>query len=658
MSHGNGKYVVETVMNKCRVCFTCVRECPAKAIKIINGQAEVIGARCIACGNCVKVCSQGAKIHVSHIDEVTTLLNSDFNVIAAVAPSFPAEFQEIPDYRLFVGMLAELGFKQIVEVGFGADVVAEEYNNLRMSSKQETIISSDCPAIVYYVEQYFPDLTQFLAPIVSPMVATTRLIKKQNPINTKVVFIGPCIAKKAESDEVDVVITFQELRKLFGLHGITSENVHPIDFDPPHSAKGSIFPVSKGMMHTMGLQDDVLSGEVIVAEGKQNFREIVQALQTGEIKARHVELLCCEGCIMGPGMSVDGKRYQRGALIGKYASERIKYLDLDAWKKELDFALAMDLSQSFKLMDRRTEKPSQDKIDSILSEMGKYDSSDHLNCGTCGYSTCEKHAIAIIDGLAEIEMCLPYTIEKLHKSLEALDQSNHLLDDAKRALKHQEKLANMGQLSAGIAHELNNPLGVITMYVNILLDELAENDPARSDLALIAEQADRCKKIVGGLLNFARKNQLQKAQHNILDFCKQSLQSIVLPSNVQTEIINEISDFIVFFDFDQMMQVFTNLEKNAIEAMPEGGKLSIHLKEIDDKVEISISDSGTGIAQEHFDKIFTPFFTTKGIGKGTGLGLPLVYGIIKMHHGQIEVKSNDKPEKAPTGTSFIITLPR
>ena len=114
--------------------------------------------------------------------------------------------------------------------------------------------------------------------------------------------------------------------------------------------------------------------------------------------------------------------------------------------------------------------------------MGKFTPQDHLNCGACGYDTCVEHAIAIVKGLAETEMCLPYAIEKLHDSIKNLNISNEKLATAKAALKQSEKLAHMGQLSAGIAHELNNPLGVITMYSNILMDEAPEDDPVREDL--------------------------------------------------------------------------------------------------------------------------------------------------------------------------------
>lgn len=233
----SGKPLVFTVKNRCRVCYSCVRECPVKAIKIIDGQAEVMTERCIACGNCVIVCSQGAKAFYGSKSAVISLLNSDEKVIACVAPSFPAEFIEIHDYKYFVGMLRAMGFDKVVEVSFGADIVAKKYSKLLDETKKRTTISSDCPAIVNYIQNFHPDLVQFLAPLASPMVAITRIVKEKYGEHYKVVLIGPCIAKKAESTELDEVLTFSELRELFGELNLSNDQVEPSEFDPPFSGK-------------------------------------------------------------------------------------------------------------------------------------------------------------------------------------------------------------------------------------------------------------------------------------------------------------------------------------------------------------------------------------------------------------------------------------
>ncbi len=658
MAHSNKhKQLVFTVKDRCRVCFTCVRECPVKAIRIENGQAEVITERCIGCGNCVKVCRQKAKTYLRLTDEVNELLRSDKKTIACIAPSFPAEFTEWEDYKILVGMIRSLGFDWVTEVAFGADLVAAAYKEFYEAELPEGIISSDCPAVVYYVEHYQPDLVKNLTPLVSPMVAATRFLKQRHGDDVVVVFIGPCLAKKTESTEIDFAITYTELRELFKIRAIHQNNSIPSDFDPPHAGKGAIFPVSHGLLQNMNVKHDITKGDVLVAEGRINFKEALHEFANGTLKARHLELLCCEGCIMGPGMSDNGKKYVRRAHISRYAAEKLERLKADEWESAISEAKTLDLSNHFEGRDRRIPSPSTEKIAEVLQSMGKLQASDYLDCGACGYDTCVEHAIAVSQGIAENEMCLPYTIEKLHDSIGKINASNTELASAREALKQSEKLAHMGQLSAGIAHELNNPLGVITMYSNLLLDEV-KDETMRNDLCLIVEQADRCRKIVGGLLNFARKNQVRLVETDVEKLVARSIQSIVLPGEIAVRINVELNDPFAFIDADQMMQVLTNLEKNAVEAMPEGGEILIEINEIGAEVEIAISDTGTGIAADNMDKIFTPFFTTKEVGKGTGLGLPLCYGIVKMHKGKINVSSNDNPQKGPTGTTFAIRLPR
>ncbi|MCX6251221.1 MAG: ATP-binding protein [Bacteroidetes bacterium] len=658
MSQSFRRQLVYTIKDRCRVCYTCLRECPVKAIKIINGQAEVINDRCIGCGNCVKVCSQGAKISLRSVDEVFQLLHSGEQIAACIAPSFPAEFTDITDYKILVGMIRKLGFTYVNEVAFGADVVAEEYEKRIKSSGYIGDISSDCPAVTYFIRHYHPELVSLLAPIASPMVAMTRILHKKHGNHLKVVFIGPCFAKKAESGEVDEVITYRELREMFYIRNIQPQEVEPSGFDPPYSGRGAIFPVTRGLYQTANYREDIPEEKVVIADGRINFKEAVKEFEEGFIRNKHLELLCCEGCIMGPGTSPGGRKYARTAAIGEYVREKLNNLDQDGWQADMAEYRNIDLSQNFSPEDRRFTIPDEDTILEVLETMGKFSAKDHLNCGACGYDSCVEHAIAIVKGLAETEMCLPYTIEKLHDSIENLNISNDKLASAKQALKQSEKLAHMGQLSAGIAHELNNPLGVITMYSNILMDEAKEEDPVREDLQIIVEQAARCKKIVSGLLNFARKNQVNYTETDVVKFTEHSINSIIKPDNISINFTHNIDEPVTKLDIEQMMQVLTNLEKNAVEAMPNGGELKIRVEGDQDEIVFKITDTGTGIPKENMDKLFTPFFTTKEIGKGTGLGLPLIYGIVKMHKGKIQVTSNADLRKGATGTTFKITIPR
>ncbi|MDX9694902.1 MAG: [Fe-Fe] hydrogenase large subunit C-terminal domain-containing protein, partial [Bacteroidales bacterium] len=310
-SSNKSRNLVFTLKNRCKSCFTCVRECPAKAIKIINGQAEVLNDRCIVCGNCTKVCSQGAKVYLNTTSNLFELLKSGKKSIAMVAPSFPAEFKEIANYKIFVSMVKAIGFDAVTEVAFGADLVALQYRKLIDQGTDKCYISSDCPAIVTYIEHYHPALVRHLAPIASPMVAMARVIKKEYGEDTNLIFIGPCIAKKGETDEVDEMITFTELRSIFDQLEITQKTVQPTDFDQPIGGKGAIFPISRGLLQTAGITDDLLVGDILVAEGRSHFKEAIDEFEDGLIKNQHLELLGCEGCVMGPGMSKNGRQFAR-----------------------------------------------------------------------------------------------------------------------------------------------------------------------------------------------------------------------------------------------------------------------------------------------------------------------------------------------------------
>ena len=652
---------VTTIKERCRVCYTCVRECPAKAIRIADGQAEIIGERCINCGNCVKVCSQGAKQVVDSIDEVRRFIASGSPVAACIAPSFPAEYPDI-SYMILVGMLRKLGFTTVHEVGFGADLVAERYRTLLRETQGRRFIASNCPAVIKYVEKYHPDLVDSLAPIVSPMVALARALRSVGPQDLRVVFIGPCIAKKQEAGsihvqgDVDAVLTYRELAEMFAEAEITPNSAESSEFDPPRAGYGALFPVSRGLLQAAGISEDLALGNVVVADGRSDFIEAVKEFGTGHMDARLLEVLCCNGCIMGPGFGNDLPRFSRRGKISEYVHNRMLTIDRQRWLAELAEFSDLNLWRSFTPHDQRFDVPNTSEMARIMARMGKFTPHDELNCGACGYETCREHAVAIHKGLAESEMCLPYTIDQLRRTVGELAVSNERLANTQEALQHSEKLASMGQLAAGIAHEVNNPLGVVLMYAHLLQDEFGNDARLKDDLCMIAEQADRCKKIVAGLLGFARQNKVLYERTDIRSLVNRSLLTLPAPENITVE-VEHSGETVAELDRDQIIQVMTNLISNAYGAMPDGGKMTIRTGGNETSLIINISDTGVGIPKENLNKIFEPFFSTKQIGKGTGLGLAVTYGIVKMHYGDIKVVSNTDPTAGPTGTTFTVTLP-
>lgn len=230
------------------------------------------------------------------------------------------------------------------------------------------------------------------------------------------------------------------------------------------------------------------------------------------------------------------------------------------------------------------------------------------------------------------------------------------LQQTQQELLHKERLASMGQLAAGVAHEINNPLGTILLFADVLHKEMGDDDSRREDLKLIVDETVRCKNIVADLLNFARQQEVLAQETDVHALLEQVVEMLQLePAFANVHVARSFAPTLpsIQADPDQLQQVFANLLRNGAEAMPEGGTLTLSTRLLpEQQVEIQVVDTGCGIAAENLGKLFTPFFTTKAVGKGTGLGLSIAYGIIKMHRGQISVKS-----QLGQGTTFTVMLP-
>jgi two-component system NtrC family sensor kinase len=216
----------------------------------------------------------------------------------------------------------------------------------------------------------------------------------------------------------------------------------------------------------------------------------------------------------------------------------------------------------------------------------------------------------------------------------------------------------MGQMAAGIAHEVNNPLGTILIYSHLMRDYPSLDDGMRADVDMIIDEANRCKNIVGGLLNFARQTKAVFAPVSlpeILEKAAETNRAQIMELPLEIVVRADPGMPPAHVDSDQMLQVLLNLMKNASDAMPNGGTITLSAECRADLGEfvIAVRDQGSGIPPEIMDRIFSPFFSTKAVGKGTGLGLAICYGIVKIHRGQIRAYNNtDGP-----GATFEIVLP-
>ena len=240
---------------------------------------------------------------------------------------------------------------------------------------------------------------------------------------------------------------------------------------------------------------------------------------------------------------------------------------------------------------------------------------------------------------------------------QSLKDHNDQLQKMHHQLAKTEKLTALGEMAAGVAHEINNPLGGILLYSNIVLEDIPEDSPARENMQKIIYQTNRCKEIVQGLLDFARTSTGEMLPLQINQIINTSLklvrdQSMFHGIEIEAKLAENLPE--TMGDRSRLEEVFLNLFINAADAMKGSGKLTITtgLSKKNNSIRILISDTGKGIDKEHLSHIFEPFFTTKEPGQGTGLGLSIVYGIIQKHNGTIDAECNPG-----TGTTFIISLP-
>jgi len=242
--------------------------------------------------------------------------------------------------------------------------------------------------------------------------------------------------------------------------------------------------------------------------------------------------------------------------------------------------------------------------------------------------------------------------EKAHAELNIAHQelSTYVqqLKESQEQLIQAEKLTSLGQMAASIAHEINNPLAGVLVYTQLLSKKLTggtfKKEEALGYLSKMESEVGRCSRIIRNLLDFARQSPPALRMVDINDVVSHALELAAHSAELQNiAIVKELSPSLpkVMADFDQLQQVCTNLILNAVQAMPEGGKLTLRTSASDDWLKVEVQDSGYGISQENFRKLFTPFFTTKGKGKGVGLGLAVAHGIVQRHQGKIEVQSKE-----------------
>ncbi len=390
----------------CKNCYKCVRLCPVKAIQVKDGQACVNDERCIACGTCLLVCPQQAKEIISDLLAVKNMLRGKAPVCVSIAPALAAAWPHASLGQVITA-LKRLGFAHVSQTSAGAAVVSRAYQKLvdRGRLHANPLVTTACPAVVKLVEGYYPDLVPFLAPVASPLLAHARMLKAYYP-GAQVVFIGPCLAKKEEaarpqnSGVIDGVLLYSEIAAWLEEEGIDPAQLPASDWSELDQELAALYPTTGGLLKYLDPKGQLFLG----ANGLGQVTDLLEGMRQGGLTASLAECnACAGGCLDGPGMPREESLVKR--------KERLAGFQAALSQKESSTAPVLptvDTTCDYRPQPVTVIPHTEAEILKVLSKIGKTTPDAELNCGACGYASCREKAAAVIDGMAELDMCMPY----------------------------------------------------------------------------------------------------------------------------------------------------------------------------------------------------------------------------------------------------------
>jgi len=411
---------VYTEQNDCQDCYKCIRECKLKAIKVVNNSAQILHDDCIYCGTCTLICPVNAKKVRDDVKRVRSLLKRNEKVIVSLAPSFVTEFPNLSDEQI-VSAIKALGFTHVSETALGAQEVSKNLAEFIGKQDKGIYISSACPSVVEMICKHYPKYKDYITPFLSPLLTHSKYLKKKYGGNTHVVFIGPCIAKKLESDEfpelLDASLTFSDLKKWF-----EEENIDPYLFEeeqqtevfvPGKAGKGILYPIDGGML--MGVKNNTTATDAIFMtfSGINNIQSVLKDLDKyKKSDVMFLELLACDGgCVNGPGTDKSYSTAIKRLEVINRVNEEVTY------QLETDFSIERNFDS---ILPVKRVEHTENSIREALTMVGKYSDKDEINCGGCGYNSCREFAGALLEDRSEPNMCVSYMRQIAHDKSAAL----------------------------------------------------------------------------------------------------------------------------------------------------------------------------------------------------------------------------------------------
>ena len=391
----------------CKNCYKCIRNCPVKAIRVQNQQAQIIEEQCVLCERCTSVCPQHAKVEHNDIPDIQKEIAAGKKVIASVHPAYLFRYGWNSIHSL-EKCLQKIGFWKVFDAAQGAFMMKEKYTQfLEIQQQKKLVISSNCPVIVRMIEKKYPRIKEYLAPVYSMMQMHTEYLKEQYP-EAILVYVSPCISVMSELNEpqahMDYVITFRELSNW--MNDVPENYLEECEKKEIYLSR--MTAVAGGLIQTM---IPVAGQKYLSVDGIDQCKEILRELQTGGYENYFIEMNACKnGCIGGP-YSQKREKKLLDALIGIRESS----MENGQPDYQRDYHIEIPEVPERKFVQEEIypgKTVTKEQIIHVLQEMGKYTKEDELNCGACGYDTCREKAVAVIQGKAEVSMCIPYMREK------------------------------------------------------------------------------------------------------------------------------------------------------------------------------------------------------------------------------------------------------
>ncbi len=535
----------------CTSCYTCLRVCPVKAIQLREDDTypTVNMLRCIACGSCITGCAPNAILYRSSIEDARKILKSGEKVAVICSPSISAEFEDITDYRKFVRMIRSLGAQYVNEVSFAVDVIAYKYQHLFNEFKGRYYIMTYDPVIVSYIEKYHPNLINNLAPLVSPMIACAMIIREIYGSEIRIIYAGPEIARKDEalrfkdSVQIDVVLTFLELRELFREIDTDESTLEYSEFDPPLGYKGSLFPLSNGIIQAADLDENRLTSDIITAEGRKEMLESIREFENN-VKTIHRHLNVTYGnALSGPGMTSHGNKLLKESLVIKYANKRLNNFFRHEWYNNLQTFMEMDFTRTFASDEQNLPEPSPEKIQEVLTLLGRNE-DDVLGCNECGYNSCLEFATDIARGLTTPKMCTAYSLRHNISFEDSLKQLNENLAMTRKSLKESEtelrSEREKSKQASELASEMLEKLRAGVLIVDNKMKVLQSNT---SFIRILGEEAEEINQVVPGLVGADLKSLVPPAILNFFSYVLSEGESIENKDVKVSDIMLNVSIF-------------------------------------------------------------------------------------------------------------------